>query len=690
MSEGREIRHTLCRMCDDGCGIDVYVEDGRIVEIRGNAQHPLNRGWLCGKARAAVELVYHPQRLLTPLKRTSRGWQALALEQALDEIASSLLAIRSRSGARSVGVWKGEALGFAQQEQLARRFIHAFGSPNYLSNNSMCAVGRAMAYRVTDGRVPVPDFANARCIVLWGTNPRCSQPRVDREIAAARRRGARLVVVDPRLSAIARAADIHAQVRPGSDGALAWGLIRQLTTSGDYDSSFVERNAVGLREVSDYAKAFTPGMVEDETAVPAATMRAIAEAMTEAAPQVAAWAGNGVEHHENGVNNIRAIAVLDALLGTLGRRGGSRLLDGMPLRDLGLDDGLPFTHPGPLGSSQFPVLYDLHHEGHTMTALQAVLRDDPSALQAMIVTGANPVLTNPNSSRVAAALASLDLLVVRDLFMTETAALADYVLPAASFLERSELRPDIGRQTVTLTCSVVSFPGVQSEYDFWRQMALRTGLGEWFPWTDETELNRWLLEPKGISLEELAAHREGMAFGSARGDGDELTFATPSGKIELTSAYLGHLGYDEVPKYRSPAYRRSPDPDHPLVLMSGARKPLQVNSRFRGVGRLRESESHPSVDLHPDDAARLGVVDGDVVRITSRNGSLEVPANVIAADELLPGCLQLTHGWGEANVNLLTDDDRLDPISGFPAVKEVHVRVDKVDRHESGDPRPSG
>ena len=685
MSETREIRHTVCRMCDEGCGIDVHLNDGHIIEVRGNAQHPLNRGWLCGKGRAAVDLVYHPERLHSPLKRTSRGWQVVALEQALDEIASRLLEARGRCGARSVGVWKGEALGFAQQEQLARRFIYAFGSPNYLSNNSMCAVARAIGYQVTVGRVPVPDFVNARCIVLWGTNPPYSQPRASREVSAARRRGARLVVADPRLSAIARQADVHAQVRPGTDGALAWGLIHELIISGAYDTSFVERHAVGFRDICEYARAFTPQAVEEETGVPAAVVRSIAEALAEAAPQVATWTGNGVEHHENGVNNIRAIAVLGVLLGTFGRPGGDRLLDRVPLRELGSDAELPSECRGALGSSRFPVLYDLHRECHTMTHLQAILQDDPAALKALVVTGANPALTNPNSSRVVAALASLDLLVVRDLFMTETAALADYVLPAASFLERSELRPDTWRQTVGLTQSVVSFPEVQSEYDFWRQMALRIGLEGYFPWADETELNRWLLEPTGISLEELVAHPEGVACGRAlAGGSDEPAFDTPSGKIELTSAYLGHLGYDEVPTYRSPAYRRSHDPLHPLVLMTGARKALHVNNRFRGVGRPGKATSRPRVDVHPDDAARLGVVDGDVVRITSRSGSLEVRANVVAADELLRGCLQLTHGWGEVNVNLLTDDDRFDPISGFPAVKEVHVRMDRVDHQESG------
>jgi len=679
MPQGREIQQTLCRMCDDRCGIDVHLEDGRIVDILGNQDHLWNRGRLCVKARAAVDMVYHPDRILAPLKRTDEGWQQIPLEQALDEIAARLAAVKEQHGARSIGVWKGEAIGFGQQETIARRFAHALGSPNYLSNDSMCYAARYFGFKLVDGAWPVPDLENARCIVLWGANPPYAHPNMTQFVTAARRKGATLVVVDPRLSAIARRADFHANVRPGTDGAFAWGLIHQIVESGAYDKDFVERHTVGFAKVVDYARAFTPEAVEAETGVPAVTVRAIARAMEGAAPQVAAYVGNGLEHHENGVNNIRAIAILDGLLGALDREGGTFFKEAVPLRDLTLYEDVPLTHLGPLGADRFPVLYDLRQECHSMTAIEAILRDDPYPLRALIVTGANPALTNPNSARVLQALEALDLLVVRDLFMTETAAVADYVLPAASFLERTELHAHAKYQIVSVTREVVCWQDVQGEYEFWHDLALRLGIGEYFPWEDETALNRWLLEPTGISLEELEAHPEGVEYSPPRpGRWRETGFDTPSGKVEFASQYLKDLGYDELPVYQSPAYRREPDAEYPFVLITGARKLLYLHSRFRNIPRFLTAIPGPEVEMHPDDAARLGVADGETVRVTSRIGSLELPVKVTAPNEILPGSLQITHGWKDANVNLITHDDRFDPISGFPLMKSVEVRVEKV------------
>ncbi|OPZ46641.1 MAG: Acetylene hydratase [Actinobacteria bacterium ADurb.BinA094] len=679
MQTGPEIRHSLCRMCDDRCGIDVHLEDGRIVDILGNKEHPWNRGRLCVKARAAVDMIYHPDRVLTPLKRTADGWEQIPLDQALDEIAGRLADVRDRYGARSIGVWKGEAIGFGQQETVARRFAHALGSPNYLSNDSMCYVGRYMGFTLVDGAWPIPDLENARCIVLWGANPPYAHPNMTQYITAARRKGATLVVVDPRMSAIARRADIHAQVRPGTDGALAWGLIRQFVEMDAYDKDFVEDHTIGFAKVVDYARTFTPEMVEAETGLPAATVKAMARMMADAAPRMAAYVGNGLEHHENGVGNIRAIAMIDGLLGALDREGGTLFKEPVPLRDLTLYDELPLRHLGPLGADRFPVLYDMRQECHTMTAMEAILSDEPYPLRALVMTGANPASTNPNSPKVLEALRSLDLLVVRDLFMTETTAVADYVLPAASFLERTELHAHAKHQIVSLTDKVVSWPDVQGEYDFWHDLAVRLGIGEYFPWEDETALNRWLLEPTGLSLETLEAHREGVEYSPPRvGRRRQAGFDTPSGKVEFASAYLKDLGYDELPVYHRPTYRREPDAARPFVLMTGARKLLYLHSRFRNIPRFRTAIPGPEVEMHPDDAAALGVADGDTVRLTSPIGAVDLPVKVVAENEILPGNLQVTHGWREANVNLVTHDDRFDPVSGFPLMKSIEVSVQKV------------
>jgi anaerobic selenocysteine-containing dehydrogenase len=689
MPPERHVEQTLCRMCEERCGIDVCLENGRIVEIVGNKDHRWNHGHVCVKARAAMEMIYHPDRVLTPLKRTADGWQEISLDQALDEIAAHLVEIKQHHGARSVAAWSGEALGFAQQEKLARRFLQAFGSPNFLSPDALCWASRFMSYGIVDGAWPLPDFENARCIVLWGANPPHSHPTMAQDIIKAQRRGASLVVVDPRRSAIARRADIHAAVRPGTDGALAWGLVHLLVGSGGYDKEFVQRHVLGFSKVAEYARAFTPEAVEAETGVSAATVRAMARTMQEAMPRVAAWMGLGLEHHESGFNNLRVVAMLDALLGSLDHEGGNRFRGTVPLQDLTLYGEATLEEQRPLGAERFPLLYEQCHDCNTMTALGSTIDGEPYPLRALIVTGADPALSNPNSARVLEALEALDLLVVRDLFMSETAAVADYVLPAASFLERSELHAHARHQIVSLTRRIVSWPDVQNEYEFWRDLAARAGIGECFPWEDETALNRWLLEPTGLSLEELEAHPEGVEYPVPRPRGWEATgFATPSGKVEFTSAHLNDLGYDEIPVYRSPAYQEMPCVEYPLVLISGARKLAIVPGGFRTTSRSRTVPDGPGVEMHREDAAALGVVDGEVVRVKSRIGSIELPARVVEDGEIPAGIVQIAHGWPKANVNLLTHDDRLDPISGFPLMRAVEVRVDKVAGCADGGRKP--
>jgi anaerobic selenocysteine-containing dehydrogenase len=675
----RQTLQTLCRMCDDRCAINVHLEDGKIVDIDGFKDHPWNRGRLCVKARAAVDMVYHPDRLLKPLKKTKSGFQEIPLTQALDEIAEALSVIKEKHGARSISIWKGEAIGFAQEEEMARRFIHALGSPNYFSNDSMCYNGRYFGYRLVEGSWPVPEYDSSRCIVLWGANPPHAHPNMTQMIMRGRKAGAKLVVVDPRMSAIARQADLHAALKPGTDGALALGLIRQLIETGGYDREFVEKYTVGFDELAEYVKAFSPEAVEGHTGVPAGVVREIARTMAAAAPRVTVYVGNGPEHHENGINNIRAVACLDGILGALDREGGNRLVDFFPGGHLTLYDEIPLEHLGPIGADRFPVLYGFRQECHTMTGMNTILSGKPYPLKAMILTAANPAMTNPNTPKVRKALGSLELFVVRDLFMTETAKLADYVLPAASFLERVELHTHAKYQTVTMTRKILEYPDVQDEYQFLHDIAHRLDFEKYFPWKDETELTGWILESAGLSLEQTAAHPEGIQYAPIRYERwKSEPLATPSGKVEFRSKYLEELGYPALPEYRAPAYLDSPQADYPYVLITGARKLIYYHSRFHNIKRFRTAIPGPEAELHPRDAAELGVGEGERIRITSRIGTLVVPVKIMSKSEILPGTLQLTHGWKEANANLLTHDDRFDPISGFPLMKAVEVRLEKV------------
>ena len=676
-SKGKTEHYTsLCRMCDNRCGINVYVENGTIVEITGLKEHKWNHGRLCVKGRLGVDLVNAPDRILNPLKRVNNRWVEIDLNQAYDEIAEKIKKIQTKWGARAMSVWKGEALGFLTQEELSRRFIHAIGSPNYFSNDSQCYVGRWLGYALVSGDWATQDFINSKCAVIWGSNPPYSQPNLTQSILKGREKGGKLIVIDVRLSAIARQADEFVRILPGTDGALALGIARQLIKDDAICHSFIKEYTHGFAQYAEYVQEFSPERVEKETGIPAETVVRIARLIGSCRPRVSIYAGNGLEHHENGINNVRAIACLDGLLGNLDHEGGNFTAERPGLSELTLYKEKPLRHLGPIGEDKFPVLYDFRHECHTMTAMDTLLSDQPYPLKGMILGGANPVLTNPNSRKVIKALKCLELFVVRDLFMSETAELAHYILPAASFLEHSELHCHPIHQIIGLSKEIVTFPNCDNEYIFWKKLAARLGVENYFPWKDKEALNRWLLKDTGITLETLLDHPEGYEFKPRRfqkyiNEG----LPTPSGKFEFGSTYLEDYGYSYLPEYIPPTYKSSPNPEYPYVLVTGARKVFYTHGRNHNFKRCRTAMPYPEIEINPIDAEKIGVKTGDTVTVTSVVGTVDIPVKVVHKTHILPGVTQVTHGWKESNINLITHDDRNDPIDGFPLLKSVEVKI---------------
>ncbi len=674
---------TLCRMCGNRCSVDVHVRDGHMVRITPGEGDPSNQGRMCPRGGAALDMFYHPDRLRKPLKRQSDGtFVEISRDQALDEIAEKMLGLKERYGARTTGIWKGEAIGFLQQEEYARRFAHAFGTPNYFSNDSACFNGRFLGhYLVTGFWNPFPYYANANLILLFGTNPPVCHPPFMAEFADAKAAGANLVVVDPRLNPIACYADIFAQPLPGTDGALAWGLIRHLVKAGEYDRQLIESYSVGFEAIVDYAEKFTPEYVEEQTGVYAKVVKRIARLIIENRPKVSFYMGAGLEHHDNGVNNIRALVVLSCLTGALDIDCGLYWPEEMHRNKLTLYDELPLEGARPIGADRFPVLYNLRKECHSMTAMDYMLGHGDYPLKGLIVTAANPAVTNPNTAKVEAALGSLDLLVVNDLFFTKTAALAHYILPAASFLERSEIHINTKYQRVYLTNKVAHIPGVEDEYMLWHDLAHRLGFGErYFPWGNETQINQYILEPSSIGLDQLQAHPEGVQY-------RPLTFKkhlsyplpTASGKLELTSAYLKAFGYAAIPEYVPPHHLREKSADYPFLLTTGARKTLFYHSRHQNLAHFRRVHTQAEVEIHPDDAAALGIRHGESVRILSKLGEIVIAAKIVHKAELRRGVIEVYHGWEDRRINFTTFDHITDPISGFPLLKGVPVRIEKID-----------
>jgi anaerobic selenocysteine-containing dehydrogenase len=527
-----------------------------------------------------------------------------------------------------------------------------------------------------------PDFEHSDLMIFWGSNPPFSHPPFSRLIADGRERGGKILVVDPRLTPIGYKADCLLKPLPGTDGALAWGFIRQLIETGNYDRAFVERYTIGFPLLAEYARRFDPEVVEKETGIDSRQVIEASEMIARCRPRIVNYVGNGLEHHENGINNIRAIACLNGLCGAVDIEGGDPWPEGMGGRTLTLYDELPLLDQGPIGAGKYPALYQLRQECHTMLAMEYILGRGDYPLRGLVVTGANPVLTNPNSGKVKEAFSSLDLLVARELFLTESAKLAHYIIPAASFLERSELHYHASHQLVTLTTKVLDIPGVYDEYTFWRDLAERLGFRDrYFPWENEDEVNRWILEPTGISIEELKRHPAGYLYKPIRyRKFESKPLPTKTGKFEFASRYLKDLGYPEVPEYVPPGYRTQPSREYPLILTTGARKYLYYHSRYRNIKRFRTAVPSGEVEVHPGDARRLGIEDRERVRVVSAIGSIEIEAKIMHEDEILPGILQITHGWDEVNVNLITPDQPNDPISGFPLLKAFPVRIEKIGR----------
>lgn len=675
---------TLCRMCDTRCGIDVHIKDGVMTDITPAEGNPVNQGRICPRGYAGLDVFYHPDRILKPLKRQANGdFIEISRDQALDEIAEKLMRIKDGFGARSVGVWKGEAVGFQQQEEYVRRFAHAFGTPNYFSNDSACFNSRYLGHYLVAGFWnPFPDYSSAGLILLFGTNPPVCHPPFMAEFADARARGANLVVVDPRLNPIACYADIFAQPVPGTDGALAWGLIRELVRTGGYDQPFVERYCTGMEKIAAYAQAFTPRAVEEMTGVYAGVVIQMAELIIKNRPNISLYVGAGLEHHENGVNNIRALAILSCLCGALDIECGFGWPETLDRRDLTLYEQLPLEKEKPIGADLFPALYDIRKECHTMTAMDYMLCRGEYPLKGLIVTAANPAVTNPNTRKVEEAMSCLDLLVVNDLFMTRTARLAHYILPAASYLERSEVHVNHKHQRVYLTARVAQISGVCDEYLLWKDLARRLGFGErYFPWENETEVNRYILEPSGIGLEALRAHPEGIQYKPMRYRKYRTRpLPTPSGKVEFASSYLKKRGLSEIPEYVPPYHQRHKNKEYPLLLTTGARKTLFYHSRHQNIERFRRVHSKAEVEIHPDDAAALGIANREQVRIVSETGSLVIEAKIVHRAELLRGVIEVYHGWEDWRINFVTFDHINDPISGFPLLKAVPVRIEKLEQ----------
>ncbi len=728
-----EVVYGLCGVCPAGCGVQITLEEGRIQRIApwkstGNGRrsslkdqspvglsgHP--QGMCCPRGTRAPEIVYSPDRLRHPLKRTGRRgegqFERVSWDEALDFIADRLRQTADRYGPQAACVYTGRGTferslcdlltPAGVKESSAWNLLFPFGSPNTTGVGAICYVAHAIIAPVSTFGVwetdTFADIENSDLIIIWGDNPATDSAPVNLpRLKKAAQRGVEIIVIDPRRTETARAVDARwLGVRPGTDGALALGMLNVIIAEELYDRPFVENWTIGFEELRHYVAQFTPERVEQITYVPAEEIRRTARRLA-AARGASLISYTGLEYTNSGVQNIRAILILWALTGNLDVPGGKVIK--MPGAGFEVNRSWRLEPPAgidPVGKDKYPLYHLFRKEAHAMELPRAILENDPYPVRAMLIFGSSIITSYPNPGLWRRSFEALDLLVVTDRFLTADALYADIVLPATTYFEIESYM--VYGQTVQYRQRIIEPQGeARPDWEIAIAIADRLGYGHLYP-RHNREMIRWALNGTGVSLETLQANPAGVAvpapaqkyrkweLGLLRPDG-QPGFDTPSGKFEITSTLLAQYGYDALPVYTEPVEGPLSRPDlarqFPLVFNSGARIQSDFRSQHHNIPGLLKIQPKPLVTLHPRDAAARGIRDGDEVYVVTRRGRVRYTARV--SEDITPGVIEANAGggspiasppWRECNVNELTDDTNRDPISGFPVYKALLCEVE--------------
>ncbi|HMT94970.1 molybdopterin-dependent oxidoreductase [uncultured Thiothrix sp.] len=690
------IKHTTCYECDANCAFTVTLN----VQQEAIAVEGLPN---CPRGQMQLERQYHPQRLLYPLKRVgakgSGEFERISWDEALDTIVTELNKAKAKYGAPAVGFFAGYTKEARPQLQ---RLAHAFGSPNYLTESGCCFSATMVAEKLTYGyklkTTSTVESPKTKCVLVWSTNAAGSIPPFEHHHLAKKKKHRKMIVVDPRRTETAALADIHLQIRPGTDGALALGFHHLIFEHGWQDQAFLDEWANGLETFREYIREFTPSRVAEICGIQEAALRAAVEMFSTTLPSQIAMSPTSTVQHSNGFQNHRAMILLSAVLGMIDREGGNRFFNDKVLpKPIELFDVCLKELPPRIGDEVFPIWTKYWPAGQSMLMPDCILEGKPQPMRALLAMGINTAMW-ANSKRMEQALSSLDFFAVSDFFHNPATLQADIVLPAATSLERPALiaYPGCAYQGEVKYRHQALPPRGEAKPDgqIFLELGVRLGMVEQF-WHGNLEAS-WAEMAKGLPQEvreEAYANPAGVTVYSPvieelveRGflDADRQWringFKTVTGKIEFDSVELKQQGYDGLPIYREPAESPVSTPellrDYPLVLTSGGRQKYFTHSQQHNVAPLLKLDPYPRVQIHPLDAAARQIQNGDRVEISSPRGQVLFRAEV--TDKMKLGVVHAFHGWNSANINELTDDQSLDPISGFPPFKSLLCQVRPV------------
>jgi thiosulfate reductase / polysulfide reductase chain A len=701
-TEGDRVVATFCELCFWGCGVNAHVKDGRVTKIVGNPDHPLSRGMLCPRGAGGTGLLYDPDRLTRPLvRRQKRGddvFEPVSWDAALNEVGEKLLAVKEKHGPEAVALFTHGSGG-----SWFKHFMKAWGSPNVgAPSYAQCRGPREAGFLLTYGTPlgsPEPiDIANARVITLIGSHLGENMHNTQvQELAEAIGKGAELVVVDPRFSVAAGKARYWLPIKPGSDIALLLAWMNVILSEGRHDAAYLAEHAIGLDELRAHVADKTPEWAWPHTGIRPERIRETARFIAAARPASLVHPGRHTVWYGDDTQRARAMAILAALLGSWGRKGGYVTHSKMSLPAYPVAKAFP--HPERKEADKpknggFPISTEVIASGLCDASVPGSALYD---LKAWIVYGCNLMQALPSRKQTIAAMENLDLLVAIDVLPAEICGWADVVLPEATYLERDDdvAAPAYKRPFLALRQEAVP-PLAESRPGWWiaKELAGKVGLAEYFPWKDARECVDARLRSGGHDV--AKARATGVILGkpaaTCEEEGLPIQVFTGSGKIELASEQLAKLGFDPLPQF----YPQEEGPPGHFRLLSG-RAPTHTFGRTVNNRLLAEPYPENEVWVNADVARSLAGFDGplrngDRVMLVNQDGARSGPVRAKVTERIRGDCVFLVHGWGQTARKLryafgrgasdaeLTTRYKVDPIMGGTGMNVNFVRIEPAGR----------
>lgn len=697
---GIEVKRSLCAICSPGhhCGVDCYVKDGKIIRVEGTKEHPYNHGNLCTKGSSLRNYVYREDRIKTPLRRVGeRGegkFEPISWDEAYRIIAENLSRVKEQYSAHSVAFFSGYCKWY---RPIFHRFAHVFGSVNFGTDDSCCSASMVIANKVTSGCGAGPDMGHAHTFLGWNFDGYYSAHLSVQGVQKLKERGGKVIIIDIRDTPAAKnLADIYLQINPGTDGALALGMAKIIIDNGWADMDYVEKYTYGFEQYRELVRQYPLERVSEITGLDPNDIFEATKLYATNGPACCNYSASALVHHINGFNAHRAILCLSALTGNFDRAGGN-----VPNPPTYLHKPAGFKtrehefrsdrYPGGqerIGAERFPLWDAQFDEFQAMDLLRQLEEEKPYPIKAVFGLGMNAKMFPETDHLLEAMKNKLDFFVDMDLFMTMTAKYADIVLPACSSVERSELKAYQGGY-LTFTKPVIEplFES-RSDVDVMCDLARIMDLDDAYLKAGYEACVDWMIDGCGLTVADLKASDLPVKVPIAKwpvlpGKCLEDGFKTPTKKFEFYSTSIEAIdpkyGLDPLPVYYD-SLRDQNDEEtrakYPFYLCTGARLAHAVHSRTHETPWLRSLRPDPTCEVHPEDAARLGLKAGDDVALYSPYG--EIFVKVKLTHKIKPGTILMLHGYTEANVNNLIGRDHLDPYSGYPGFKGMRCNIRKV------------